>query len=524
MQVTDDFAGTDGSLVGDRSGWAPVLSLMTVNGDQAGPANSGGGPSCARRTETFTSEHFAEAVVRQPGSRQAGVSVCCQSGASTYYAWLGQGSFETSKLIKVVAGTATILATSSQATDGDVFALTVEFIGGNAVLTCYRNGVIDASIGGGTGVYTDSSSPILSGNPGIAGNGSENVSSTQVDDFRGGDFADFAGANEPPEIPVNDFVELNPTPTRPPGYAGTIFPRPWSACGYDPVTGEVVFYEGYEDGDDYTQSIYSNTIFGYHHGDYEFRMKQPHNWQNTTPGSGYSIDELPANATDPTPPDSHPNFTVGNGFLYQFGGVNSNIAGASGASPEGLWRINLATREAELLTITGDIPRGKAFNFAMSIDTSRNILMIVSPPNATDGTTYGTYLIDLDTLVGTRISGAPPTVQAGCCLTYDASRDRHWLVGGGYDHVMTLRYFDCDAETWHTVTPLNAGPSARVYHVVAYIPGEDVLLLHGGSSDWNSDDDADFLFDTWQYDPLTNRWSEVHTAVTPTRTAFPARP
>ena len=305
---------------------------------------------------------------------------------------------------------------------------------------------------------------------------------------------------------VNDWTLLSPSTVRLPGRDGTIYPRPWCDADYDEVNDEVVFYEGYEDGSDYAQTIYSNCIFGYHKASNEFRMKRLMNWQNTTPGNGYSIAPLAANSEDPTPVDTHPNFCCLGGSLYRFGGVNSNIQGSGGVSDEAMWRIDLTTGVCTQLTLTGTLPRGKAVNFAMAADRRRRNVMIVGAPTVNGGNTVCTWLVNVDTLVSRQVSGSPPTVEANGCLCYDDIRDGFWLIGGGYDGTLTIRFFDCKAEAWRTVTANNSGPSSRVYHMLRHIHTEDLLVLHGGAEDWD-DSPASYLNDTWTLDPEPLLWT-----------------
>ena len=82
-------------------------------------------------------------------------------------------------------------------------------------------------------------------------------------------------------------------------------------------------------------------------------------------------------------------------------------------------------------------------------------------------------------------SGALPTVRASHTMTYDAGRDRMWVVGGttaGSDLADTWA-LDLTTMAWEQLTPPGcpaACPSPRSGHVAAYDDGLDRIILYGG--------------------------------------------
>ena len=66
--------------------------------------------------------------------------------------------------------------------------------------------------------------------------------------------------------------------------------------------------------------------------------------------------------------------------------------------------------------------------------------------------------------------------------------------------------YDLSANTWTEMAPA-AAPSARYYHAMASVGGDQVLLFGGG--------DYDHCGDSWVYDLSANTWTEMAPAAAP---------
>jgi hypothetical protein len=129
--------------------------------------------SCAYTGVSFNSNQYSQARLTNlsvGAGYYGGVAVRMSTSAETYYAYVGNNV--DSKLIKVVNGVETILATGSAFIYGYNYRLTIS---GNT-LTCYRDGnnnlifSVETSING-NGIYVDNSTPLNDGYTGIAGYG-----------------------------------------------------------------------------------------------------------------------------------------------------------------------------------------------------------------------------------------------------------------------------------------------------------------------------------------------------------------
>lgn len=186
--ATENFTAADGTLVRNLSGWAAVVSDLSVTGNRAFADNGSGGASCARNTEVLSADQYAECLFPVVGSRFVGPSVRCASGADTYYAYIGSGNYQEVRFVRHVGGTEAIPHTGTYLT-GTTTVLRLEVSGTS--LTFLKNGVADSSLNGGSSV-TDTN--IASGFAGLAGNGTLNTSSTCVDDWSSGSLGGGGGS------------------------------------------------------------------------------------------------------------------------------------------------------------------------------------------------------------------------------------------------------------------------------------------------------------------------------------------
>lgn len=109
--------------------------------------------------------------------------------------------------------------------------------------------------------------------------------------------------------------------------------------------------------------------------------------------------------------------------------------------------------------------------------------------------------------------GGPQSGQPGC-MSYDSVTDGGvmWFFGGeGSGNA--LWKFKSD-KTWTQVTPGNTPPSTRVNFGLVFANGK--LWLQGGEATDGGTNRNDF----WNYDPITNEWTQDTVAVLPTSANF----
>lgn len=141
----------------------------------------------------FNDDQFSQAAIVVPGGGDlAGVAVrfLSTAGGRGYFAYWDPGNGRV-YLYKMVAGAATQLAnTVTTWASADVLRLESIQNGGNVDLKYYKNG---AQLGS---TYTDSSSPLTGGQPGIVYY-YQDIRSIAVDDWQGGDTAAVAALSAP---------------------------------------------------------------------------------------------------------------------------------------------------------------------------------------------------------------------------------------------------------------------------------------------------------------------------------------
>ena len=113
-----------------------------------------------------------------------------------------------------------------------------------------------------------------------------------------------------------------------------------------------------------------------------------------------------------------------------------------------------------------------------------------------------------------------PGTRCGSPLVYDIESDRMVLFSGWPDlHDDGTRYndtwtYDYDTNTWTNMSP-PVLPSGRGGHAMAYYEEADVMVMFGGVTGWQSDDEK-YMADTWTYDLNTNTWTNMSPTNYPT--------
>ncbi len=189
IEVTDDFQSYNTGNLAGQGNWALVNADIVIVNDSGDLRYTGGGEyneCCCKRSEEFSADHYAQFVV-DVNTAELGLAVrCTGTGPSDgYYFMYYNGHVG---LVHPSNQWATVDDGVSpfNFSNGDVIRFEAE---GN-YLRCYRNGSLDTTLGGGTGIIDVSSfistyPALASGKPGIAaytivGRG---------DDFAAGDLA-----------------------------------------------------------------------------------------------------------------------------------------------------------------------------------------------------------------------------------------------------------------------------------------------------------------------------------------------
>jgi N-acetylneuraminic acid mutarotase len=113
-----------------------------------------------------------------------------------------------------------------------------------------------------------------------------------------------------------------------------------------------------------------------------------------------------------------------------------------------------------------------------------------------------------------------PSARAYHTMTYDAESDRVILFGGGepgsmpsYKKIFNETWaYDYNSNTWANMNPENQ-PSSRVYAGMVYADESDRIILFGGGTHSQGQEDIDFTgsYETWIYDFNSNVWTKLKT-------------
>ena len=102
-----------------------------------------------------------------------------------------------------------------------------------------------------------------------------------------------------------------------------------------------------------------------------------------------------------------------------------------------------------------------------------------------------------------QMAAGGPRRWLGGRMAYDAESDRSILFGGyGHPYSDETWAYDVDTDTWTQMDPPTS-PPPRNFHVMAYDPGGDRVIMFGGGNGAAAYDD------TWAYDFNTDTWTEL---------------
>ena len=142
---------TTGNIGGQRH-WTDIQNNLAVSGGAVSGATSGA-DICACRSETFSANQYSQIIVTSIEDHgYIGVAVRCSAGINYYgYYATDDGRY----FFKYVSGVLTQIAHATAITTniGDVLRIEVQ----GSTIRCYLNSVLDTSLPGGTGIFTDTS-------------------------------------------------------------------------------------------------------------------------------------------------------------------------------------------------------------------------------------------------------------------------------------------------------------------------------------------------------------------------------
>ncbi len=101
-----------------------------------------------------------------------------------------------------------------------------------------------------------------------------------------------------------------------------------------------------------------------------------------------------------------------------------------------------------------------------------------------------------------------PPVRWATGAVYDPARDEALLFGGaGLDGMLNdIWAYDPESSVWSALDPPGGMPGPRGFIELALDPESGRVVLFGGGTE------EDDFNDTWAYDPVTNRWTELEPA------------
>ena len=307
-------------------------------------------------------------------------------------------------------------------------------------------------------------------------------------------------------IPVNRWVVVQPTYVGAPN-GGQLYPQAWGNKGtYDPVTHRLILSDRWADPVRSYISIFADGIYAYDPVQNLFTILKLNNWYaQINANGGYTTLPLPANSTDPTPPDHHPLTSLEvvpeQNAVYTVNGVNS-ISLPDPSILNKTWKFNLSTRTWTMLSADTSDPNYPPNNINSTSGliydpVNKKLVYLVPSYCGCNGT--ATYLFNPVTNVWSAPAQDPSSLGvyvAGAGVTYDSKRGRIMAYGGNHYSTETgtakLWAYSVTQNLW---TRLADAPVTGLAPAFVYDPKHDVFLAMVGNN-------------TYFYNPNTNTWSQ----------------
>jgi hypothetical protein len=176
--ATDDFTGTNGDLLRNRSGWGQTLADIDINSNRINANNSSGGFSGAVYTGAdLTADHSSSLLTQVTGYRSIGPTTRATASTGTCYFIRSRYDYNSTDLCEIAAdGTISML----DAGDLDSGSQTWRLDSDGDQHSVYLNGSTYGSI---ASPVTDGT--LTTGNPGVGGVGTNGNTANYGDDWEG---------------------------------------------------------------------------------------------------------------------------------------------------------------------------------------------------------------------------------------------------------------------------------------------------------------------------------------------------
>jgi hypothetical protein len=494
--IIDEFTVQGPAITADTT--PPVVAITN-------PAANATVSGTVQVTANATDNVAMSAVQFQVDGANVGAAV--SSGGPTYtYSW---------DTTTVANGTHTLSAVASD-TSGNKAAATLSVSVSNTYAVGQR-----ITLSTATNVYASIGGAVAGSQPaGATGTLSQGPSSangttwwlTSFDTGVSGWITDNTFTQVPPfTITPNTWVTLTPIFDSTPGQ---LYPQGWvNRAAYDPSTHRILFSDRWYDSVRGT-SIFANGIYAFDPWSTKFSVLKLNNWYATPEpcpdGSTgcYTTLPLPANATDPTPPDHHPlsglELVPEENALYTVNGVNSYLQDPTILNAT--WRLDLSTNTWQQVSTyktdpnyppnIGGAPSGLVYD-----PVAKVLVQFVPSSCGCKGT--ATYLFDPAAVTWTAVpqdTTSQNVYVAGAGTAYDSKRDVILAFGGNNfitnPATTQLWAYSVSNNLW---SRLADAPFPAMAVAFAYDSNHDVFLALGGNNTGNN---------TYLYNPSTNQWSQ----------------
>ena len=308
-------------------------------------------------------------------------------------------------------------------------------------------------------------------------------------------------------IPANAWLPVQPTFVGMQN-GGQLYPQGWGNKGtYDPLTHRVILSDRWADSVRGYESIFANSIFAFDPALNVFTILKMNNWyasfSSTT--NTYTTTPLPANSSDPTPPDHHPlqslEVVPQQNAVYTVNGVNS-ISLPDPTILNKTWRLDLVTNTWSMVssdTTSANYPPNNPSDTSGLIYEPSNKKLVYLLPTLCGCNGTVTYLFDPATNTWSILpqDGSSLAVNiSGAGVTYDSKRDLIVAYGGNNYNTATgtahLWAYSVIQNKW---TQLADAPVAGTAPAFSYDSTHDIFLALVGNN-------------TYIYNPNTNTWMQ----------------
>jgi hypothetical protein len=324
--------------------------------------------------------------------------------------------------------------------------------------------------------------------------------------------ADVGNAQDLAKLPADTWVELKYLTVQPadPAEKGNWVSAGWNKIVYDPDGKRVLFYDRWYDKKHGGYTIYGNALFAFDSAKSTLTPVKIDNWKKIDAKSGgYRTVALPENETEPTPVSRH----VYHAFdyvpelksVFVCNGANQTVTKddklVGHDECDGAWRLDLATNRWARFGL-GKAPPPNRLDESMAYcpDTKSFVY---------SGGAGQLWILELDGAWRKAKESPPSRTSMGRTISYDPTRKRMLLIGGGrldaWQKGEALEFrelYGFDPKT-ERVERLADGPTAFYESQLAYDSKRELFVA---VADFNKKEQPSGMF---AYDPRKNAWHEI---------------